>query len=176
MKISIEERNKKIIDLYKQGYSYRQIRKRFKVSPNTIRKLTKKIQVKCFSCGKIKGVREKFHQHHPDKINRPNYTVPICIKCHQKITEQERRQKKTKIIQNPKPILETKKPFPSFSHGIQQYSYPSISYETNPDSAKFLALLLLLDSLGKMAQSQPKLLTPSERAREYIRQKYGILK
>jgi len=179
MKISIKERNEKIIELYKQGYSYRQICKRYKVSPNTVRKLTEKIQVKCFSCGKIKGAREKFQQHHPDKINRPNYTVPVCVKCHQKITKQEQRWKKSQILQALKKTSENKKPLPSFNYGIQQYSYPSISYEINPDFAKFLALIFLLDWLGKMAQPrpqppQPKPLTPSERAREYIRQKYGI--
>jgi len=35
------------------------------------------------SCGKPKG-KVRFHSHHPDRINQPDYTIPLCPSCHAK--------------------------------------------------------------------------------------------
>lgn len=32
----------------------------------------------CINCGKYGSI----HQHHPDKKKWPDFTVPLCLKCH----------------------------------------------------------------------------------------------
>jgi len=35
----------------------------------------------------------RFHAHHPDRINRPDYTIPLCPSCHAKEDARLRREK-----------------------------------------------------------------------------------
>lgn len=91
-KISRAERNRRIEELYKKGYSYRQIQKRYRVSSKTISKLVKGTESKCQMCGMPRG-RRRFHAHHPDRRLFPNYTVLLCPSCHARVTAEERRVK-----------------------------------------------------------------------------------
>jgi transposase-like protein len=96
MRISTEERNKMIIELYKRGASYSDIQRRYKVSSKTIAKLVKGIEVKCQGCGTLKG-KKKFQEHHTDRENRPNDTILLCIPCHVKADILLREKAKTQI-------------------------------------------------------------------------------
>jgi hypothetical protein len=83
MRFTKKEREAKIVSLYKSGWSYKQLQKRYTISPNYLSKLVKDIEVKCAACGKHKG-KARFHAYHPDRINRPNYTITLCPSCHAK--------------------------------------------------------------------------------------------
>ncbi|MEM4973444.1 MAG: hypothetical protein QXR87_07045 [Candidatus Hadarchaeales archaeon] len=93
-KISRAERNRRIVELYSKGYSYRQIQKRYRVSSKTICKLVKGIEIKCLMCGMPKG-RKRFHAHHPNRRLLPDYTAPLCPSCHGKVTVEEKKAKTT---------------------------------------------------------------------------------
>ena len=95
MRLSKKDIDAKIIELYKSGWSFRQLQKRYHKSPNYIAKLVKGIEVKCSACGKPKG-KVRFHAHHPDRINRPDYTIPLCPSCHTKEEAKLRREKEEK--------------------------------------------------------------------------------
>ena len=95
MRLSKEDKDEKIIELYKSGCSFRQLQKKYHKSPNYIAKLVKGIEVRCAACGKPKG-KVRFHAHHPDRINRPDYTIPLCPSCHAKEEAKLRRQKGNK--------------------------------------------------------------------------------
>jgi len=43
-------------------------------------------------CGKPKG-KVRFHTHHPDRLNRPDYTIPLCPSCHAKEEARLRKEK-----------------------------------------------------------------------------------
>lgn len=94
MRLSKEDRDEKIVESYKRGLSYRQLQEKYRVSPNYIDKLVKGIEVKCHACGRPKG-KARFRIHRPDRLNRPDYTVPLCPACHVK-EEAKLRQEKEK--------------------------------------------------------------------------------
>jgi hypothetical protein len=95
MRLSREDKQAKIIELYKAGWSYRQLQKRYHLSPRDIARLVNGIEVKCSACGKPKG-KVRFHAHHPDRLNRPDYTIPLCPSCHAKEEARLRREKEEK--------------------------------------------------------------------------------
>ena len=90
MRLSKREKEAKIVELYKSGWSYNQLQKRYKISPNYLAKLVKGIEVKCTTCGKYKG-KVRFRTFHPDKINRPKYAITLCPSCHAKEELKSRR-------------------------------------------------------------------------------------
>jgi hypothetical protein len=95
MRLSKEDIDTKIVELHKSGWSFRQLQKRYHKSPNYIAKLVKGIEVVCMACGKPKG-KVRFHAHHPDRVNRPDYTIPLCPSCHAKEEARLRREKEEK--------------------------------------------------------------------------------
>ncbi len=97
MRLSKSNKETKIIELYKSGWSYRQIQRRYRLSPNYIAKLVQGIVVICTACGKLKG-KVRFHAHHPDRVNRPDYTILLCPSCHAK---EEARLRREKELQSP---------------------------------------------------------------------------
>ena len=95
MRLTKGYKDEKIVELYKSGWSYRQIQKHYHQSPNYVAKLVKGIEVTCTACGKPKG-KVRFHAHHPDRLNCPNYTIPLCPSCHAKEEAKLRREKENK--------------------------------------------------------------------------------
>jgi len=93
MRLSEKDKDARIVELYKAGWSFRQLQKRYHRSPNYIAMLVKGIEVTCAACGKTKG-KVRFHAHHPDRLNRPDYTIPLCPSCHAKEEAKLRREKK----------------------------------------------------------------------------------
>jgi hypothetical protein len=94
MRLSGEGKDARIVELYKSGWSFRQLQERYHKSPNYIAKLVKGIEVTCSACGKPKG-KVRFHAHHPDRLNRPDYTIPLCPSCHAKEEARLRREKES---------------------------------------------------------------------------------
>ena len=103
MRLSGEDKDAKIVELYKGGWSFRQLQKRYHRSPNYIARLVKGIEVKCTFCGKPKG-KIRFHAHHPDRINQPDYTIPLCPSCH---ATEEARLRREKQSQSRTPAVNT---------------------------------------------------------------------
>lgn len=99
MRLSEEDKDTRIVELYKSGWSFRKLQKRYHRSPNYIARLVKGIEVTCSACGMPKG-KVRFHAHHPDRLNRPNHTIPLCPSCHAK-EEARLRQKKENKSQSP---------------------------------------------------------------------------
>ena len=95
MRLSRVDKDARIVELYKSGWSFRQLQNHYHRSPNYIAKLVKGIEVVCTMCGKSKG-KVRFHAHHPDRINRPDYTIPLCPSCHAKEEAKLRRQKENR--------------------------------------------------------------------------------
>ena len=95
MKLSRVEQDTRIVELYKSGWSFRQLQKRYRRSPNYITRLVQGIEVTCTTCGKSKG-KVRFHAYYPDRFNRPDYTVPLCPSCHAKEEAKLRRQKENR--------------------------------------------------------------------------------
>ncbi len=95
MRLSRADKDAKIVELYRSGWSYKQLQKHYHRSPNKIAKLVQGIEVTCTACGKPKG-KVRFHAHHPDRLNRPDYTIPLCPSCHAKEEAKLRRQKENK--------------------------------------------------------------------------------
>jgi len=83
----------KIVELYQSGQSYRQLQINYHKSPNYIAKLVQGIEVTCTACGRPKG-KVRFHAHHPDRVNQPDYTIPLCPSCHAKEEAKLRREKR----------------------------------------------------------------------------------
>ena len=106
MRLSKEDTDAKIVELYKSGWSFRQLQKRYHKSPNYVAKLVKGIEVTCSACGKPKG-KVRFHAHHPDRINRPDYTIPLCPSCHAKEEAKLRREKENQSQSPLNPIMPT---------------------------------------------------------------------
>ena len=96
MRLSREDKDARIVELYKSGWSFRQLQKRYHVSPNYIASLVRGIEVTCTTCGKPKG-KVRFHAHHPDRLNRPDYTIPLCPSCHAKEEAKLRRKKENQL-------------------------------------------------------------------------------
>jgi hypothetical protein len=95
MRLSKEDIDAKIMALYKSGWSFRQLQKRYHRSPNYVAKLVKDIEVKCSACGRSKG-KVRFHVYHPDRVNRPDYTILLCPSCYAKQEMKLRREKEEK--------------------------------------------------------------------------------
>jgi len=92
MRLSGEDKDARIVELYESGWSFRQLQKRYHRSPNYIARLVHGVEVTCTTCGKPKG-KVRFHAHHPDRLNRPDYTIPLCPSCHAKEKATLRRGK-----------------------------------------------------------------------------------
>ncbi len=92
MRLSREDKDARIVELYKSGLSFRQLQRRYHLSPNYIASLVRGIEVTCTICSKPKG-KVRFHAHHPDRLNRPDYTIPLCPSCHAKEEAKLRREK-----------------------------------------------------------------------------------
>jgi hypothetical protein len=95
VRLSKENVDQKIIKLYESGWSFRQLQKRYHKSPNYVAKLVKGVEVKCSVCGQPKG-KVRFHVYHPDRVNRPDYTVLLCPSCYAKQEMKLRREKEEK--------------------------------------------------------------------------------
>ena len=106
MRLSGVDKDAKIVELYKSGWSFRQLQKRYHKSPNYVAKLVKGIEVACTSCGKPKG-KVRFHAHHPDRVNFPHNTIPLCPSCHAKEEAKLRREKENKSQSPRNPIMPT---------------------------------------------------------------------
>lgn len=106
MRLSREDKDARIVELYKSGWSFRQLQKRYHRSPNYIARLAKGVEVTCSACGKPKG-KVRFHAHHPDRINRPDYTIPLCPSCHAKEEARLRREKGNQSQSSLNPIVPT---------------------------------------------------------------------
>ena len=121
MRLSKADKEAKIVELYKAGWSYRQLQKRYHISPRDIARLVKGIEVKCAICGKPKG-KIRFHAHHPDRVNQPDYTIPLCPSCH---AVEEARLRKEKQGQSQAPVADT----PQL---INRESHPSTALPAYP--------------------------------------------
>ena len=106
MRLSEEDKDARTIELYKGGWSYRAIQKRYRRSPNYITRLVKGIEVVCSSCGKHKG-KVRFHSHHPDRVNFPHSTILLCPSCHTKEEAKLRREKENRSQSPLNPIMPT---------------------------------------------------------------------
>ena len=116
MKLSKETKDSRIMESYKRGWSYRQLQKHYHRSPNNIAQLVKGIDVACSSCGKPKG-KTRFHAHHPDRVNFPHYTIPLCPSCHAKEEARLRREKENQSQSPLNPIVPaTENPANKSSH------------------------------------------------------------
>ena len=87
----------KILQDRKKGLTYKQIEAKRGVSSRTVANLLKgrDPQRFCGVCAETNA--EKLHEHHPDRVNRPNETITLCANHHEEITrkqERERRKKK----------------------------------------------------------------------------------
>jgi len=106
MRLNRADKDARIVELYKSGWSFRQLQKRYHRSPNYITRLVQRIEVTCAACGKPKG-KVRFHSHHPDRINRPDYTIPLCPSCHAKEEAKLRRQKENTSYSSVTTVLPT---------------------------------------------------------------------
>lgn len=103
------QRRLKLIEARKAGATYFELRKRFGVSPNYLSKLFKgkDINKYCRDCGK----NDPFvlNKHHPDRDNKPDYTIWLCSNCHSKAhrdkkserAKRERAEKQRILAQPP---------------------------------------------------------------------------
>ncbi len=128
MRLSKENKDAKIVELYKSGWSFRQLQKRYHKSPNYIAKLVQGIEVACTVCGKPKG-KVCFHAHHPDRINLPDYTIPYCPSCHTKEEAKLRREKENKS-QSPLSAA-----LPATENIVSNQSTASLSFPRGPLSS-----------------------------------------
>lgn len=103
MRRSKSDIDEAIIGYYKVGWSYRKLQRKFHKSPNYLSELLQGIEVVCAACGKPKG-KVKFHAHHPDRVNFPDYTIPLCPSCHPR-EEAKLRREKEQSKQSQSPIL-----------------------------------------------------------------------
>ncbi|MBA7565915.1 hypothetical protein ES708_07601 [subsurface metagenome] len=112
MRLSKTDKEAKIVELYKAGWSYRQLQERYHLSPRDIARLVKGIEVECVICRKPKG-KIRFHAHHPDRVNQPDYTIPLCPSCH---ATEEARLRKEKQNQSRTPAVDALQPINRESH------------------------------------------------------------
>ena len=132
MRLSKDDKDAKIVELYKCGMSFRQLQNRYHKSPNYIAKLVQGIEVVCTACGKPKG-KVRFHAHHPDRINRPDYTIPLCPSCHAKEEAKLRRVRENK----PRSLLSTTSTASLTTENVvSKPSAPSPSFPRGPLTSK----------------------------------------
>lgn len=146
MRLSGEDKDARIVELYKSGWSFRQLQKRYHKSPNYVAKLVKGIEVTCTACGKPKG-KVRFHAHHPDRINRPDYTIPLCPSCHAKEEAKLRREKENQSLSPLNPIVPTTQ---SLTSDHRTTSIPAHLGPLSPTGKKVvtgLVIALVLEAL-----------------------------
>lgn len=110
MRISKENKRTKIIELYKVGWSYSHLQKHYHISPRDIAQIVKGIEVKCTNCRQLKG-KVRFHAHYPDRLNSPDYTIPLCPSCHAKEEARIRKERQNQpetLVTTPGPDLISK--------------------------------------------------------------------
>ena len=149
MRFTKKEREAKIVSLYKSGWSYKQLQKRYTISPNYLSKLVKDIEVKCAACGKHKG-KARFHAFHPDRINRPNYTITLCPSCHAK---EELKLQRDKPNQSRTPSADTTQLINKGSHpstALPTYQLRPLSKTEKKVIGGGLVTLVLLEALPKL--------------------------
>ena len=100
MRLSKEQKENNILELYRSGHTYSYLQKRYRISSRDISRIVKGVQVGCFFCGKPKG-KTRFHAHHPDRVNQPDHTIPACPSCHAREEARLRREKENQ----PRPLL-----------------------------------------------------------------------
>ncbi len=132
MRLSKEDKDAKILELYKSGWSFRQLQKRYHKSPNYIAILVQGTEVTCTACGKPKG-KVRFHAHHPDRINLPDYTIPLCPSCHAKEEAKLRRERENK---SQSLLITTSTPLLKKENVVSELSTPSLSFPRGPLSSK----------------------------------------
>jgi RNase P subunit RPR2 len=82
----------RIIELRQKGKTYEEIRRITSASPTTIAKILKNFKGRyCVKCGEVNT--EVLEEHHPDKVNMPDYTITLCANCHEKITREQLRKR-----------------------------------------------------------------------------------
>jgi len=106
MRLSKEQKEANILELYESGHTYSYLQKRYRISSRDISRIVKGVQVECFFCGKPKG-KTRFHAHHPDRVNQPDYTIPACPSCH---AREEARIRKERESQPERPATATPEP------------------------------------------------------------------
>jgi len=85
----------KIIKLKGKGLTVEEIRRKTGASPNTICKILKNFKGRyCQKCGETNP--EVLEEHHPDKINQPDFTITLCANCHEEITRKQLRERSKK--------------------------------------------------------------------------------
>lgn len=139
MRLSKEDVDAKIVELYKSGCSFRQLQKRYHKSPNYIAKLVNSIEVTCTACGKPKG-KVHFHAHHPDRINQPDYTIPLCPSCHV-IEEARLRRERNNKSQSLTLFNKTSTALIKTEDALSQQSTPPLSFSYGPLSPKAKKIL-----------------------------------
>lgn len=132
MRLSKDDKDEKIVELYKKGYSFRQLQKKYRKSPNYIAGLVKGIEVKCAACGKPKG-KVRFHAHHPDRVNQPDYTIPLCPSCHPKEEAKLRRERENKL-QSLSLINKTGVALVKTENAVSQHGTPTPTFYYGPIS------------------------------------------
>ena len=106
MRLKRVDKDARIVESYKRGWSFRRLQKHYRRSPNNIAQLVKGIEVVCSSCGKHKG-KVRFHSHHPDRVNFPHSTILLCPSCHAKEEAELRREKENQSQSPLNPIVPT---------------------------------------------------------------------
>ncbi|HPP29446.1 MAG TPA: hypothetical protein PLE69_00795 [bacterium] len=82
----------KIIEMKKEGKSYEEIRRTTSASPNTIARILKGFTGRyCVMCGETNP--DVLHEHHPDRKNRPDYTITLCANCHNEVHRGKSKKK-----------------------------------------------------------------------------------
>ena len=88
----------KIVKLKEKGLTVEEIRRKTGASPNTICKILKNFKGRyCQKCGETN--HQVLEEHHPDKINQPNFTITLCANCHEEITREQLRERNKKKVQ-----------------------------------------------------------------------------
>lgn len=127
-KEKIKKLRKKVVEMRAQGATYEEIRRKCGVSPSTISKWVKGRDLKkyCKICGETDPL--KLEEHHPDKINRPDYTITLCANCHSKLHRE--LSKKAKKIKNQRNISQQNSSTQIFSNTSGQLQTSTISADT----------------------------------------------
>ena len=131
MRLNRVDKDARIVELYKRGWSFRQLQKHYHRSPNNIAQLVKGIDVVCSLCGKPKG-KVRFHSHHPDRVNFPHYTILLCPSCHAKEEAKLRREKENKPQS---PLSTTNTALLTTENVVSKLSTPYLSFPRGPLSS-----------------------------------------
>lgn len=147
-KKEIKKLRLKIIELKKEGKDYEDIRRITGASPNTISKVLKGFTGRyCQKCGETNP--EVLEEHHPDKENKPNWTITLCANCHEEITRKQARERQ-KIKNEIQPIISQQSQLISYPFILQQ---PKIILPEKENENK---------NLVAYSYSSPILMTPED--------------